>query len=77
MLTSAIAFEINIPRQGIKEEFLILNTEENYEKVLTHRNTRQIKFVEVDRFNSVAKMPVEFIDPRILITVFSSVAELN
>jgi len=64
MLTSAIKFEIRNIKAGIQEQFLILNTVWNQEKVFSHRYTREIEFVEVFDFQFAKEMriPAEMID---------------
>lgn len=69
MLISTIQFEI--PESGT---FLIENTIENQEKVFSHRFTRQIHFIKTFdfQFEREMRMPVEFIEPLILIAVLSA-----
>lgn len=64
MLIKTISFEIHDFTNHISEKFLILNTEDNQERVFTHRFTRNIKFTETFAFQFEKDMaiPVEMID---------------
>ncbi len=74
MMLPTISFEIHDFKNDIHGEFLILNTIENQEKVLTHRHTRDIKFGKTfeGQFKREMRMPAEFIDSRILVGLFAN-----
>lgn len=64
MLIQAISFEIHNAKFGIHDEFLVEATNENYEKVLQHRFTRQIRFVKTFDFEFAKKerTPLSFVE---------------
>ncbi len=64
MLVQAISFEIHNVKLNIHQEFLVEATEDNYEKVLQDRFTRQIQFVRVFDFEFAKKesIPLSFIE---------------
>lgn len=54
MLIETITFEVFSKTNG-SEEFVIENTETNYEMILRHRFTRQIKFTKAFDFEFAKK----------------------
>ena len=64
MLIETIAFEIVNFKEMTIEDFLIEGTELNYEKVLQHRFTRNIRLGKTFdfQFASEKNVPVEFIE---------------
>jgi hypothetical protein len=78
MLIKTITFEIPNLQDSTTEEFIVENTPENYEMVMTHRRTRNIKF---DRafdfeFEKIERMPVEFIDARVWLALLPEMEEM-
>jgi hypothetical protein len=64
MLIETIAFEIHNSKLGIHEEYLVESTEDNYEKILTNRFSRQIKFTKTFdfQFEKDENIPLSFIE---------------
>jgi len=64
MQIEAISFEIHNANLNYREDFLVEATEDNYDMILQHRFTRQIKFVKVFdfQFEKEEHTPVSFID---------------
>lgn len=64
MLIPTITFEIHNFETHISEEFLVENTDENWEKILGHRYTRNIQITKTFefQFEKDERMPVEFIE---------------
>jgi hypothetical protein len=81
MFVKTIAFEIADVVNGVVNEFLIENTVENQEMVLSHRHTRAITFGKMDEneFAEIAAIPAALIDDIILIELFANatVAEVE
>ncbi len=71
-LVSTIQFDIHDFKSGISESFMVEATEDNYEKVLQHRFTRNIQFTKEFRhqFEREMSIPVEFINPMFILAVY-------
>ncbi|MFY3741619.1 MAG: hypothetical protein HMLIMOIP_002077 [Candidatus Nitrosomirales archaeon] len=78
MLIDTISFEIHDFTNHISEQFLVLNTEENYERVLSHRYTRNIKLGKTFSFQFEKEMsiPAEFIEMETWLRLINSDPEL-
>ncbi len=65
VLIPTIEFEIADFKNGIQEEHVVAFTEENLEKINTHRFTRGIRFTKTFdfEFNRKATVPFFFIEP--------------
>lgn len=64
MLNNVMTFDIHDFKTNITESYVVLNTEDNQEKVLTHRFTRNIQFSQMFsfQFDKEMRMPIEFIE---------------
>lgn len=73
MLIKTITFEIHNFQTHISELFVVENTPEMQEKILTHRYTRNIQFDQMQdfQFRREMRIPSEFIDMNIWIRLLS------
>lgn len=64
MLVPTISFEIHDFKNNVSEQFLVENTDENWEKILGHRYTRNIQITKTFafQFEKEERAPVEFIE---------------
>lgn len=78
MLINTITFEIADFTNKTIEEFLIENTIENQEKVLSHRYTRSIRFTQTFdfQFEKEQTTPIEFIEMDIWVRLINTQPEL-
>ena len=63
MLIETITFDIHDFKNNTTEQFLVSATEENYEMILAHHFTRNIKFTQTFnfQFEKEMRMPIEMI----------------
>lgn len=79
MLIDTITFEIHDIKNERHEQFLVMNTIENQEMILTHRHTREIKFTKhfSFQFEKEMNMPIEFISMDTWARIVSANPELT
>ena len=71
MRTPVIEFDIHDFENHTDEHFVVENNDENLELIYSHCHTRDIQFTKMFdfEFDKKERIPVEFIDPVILMTV--------